>query len=205
MSQISGVIIALNEERLIQRAVRNMRPWVDELIVLDGGSTDRTVQKAQAAGALPFYRRFNRDFGDQKSFAISLCTSPWIFLLDADETCEESIWRGLRELSLSKDNVDIFGFSRKNTYSDDEEPTPSLGLVNWPDVQFRFFRDYVRFQGSLHESPVGWRKAHHFLDRSIIHHKARSRQKREDDLYFSMRPQDYPERLARGEVPSLAA
>jgi len=210
--KLSGILITLNEEKYIMRCLKNILPHVDEMIVVDGGSEDSTIDIAMDMGATVLVRPFQRDFGDQKSFAISKAIHPWIVLVDADEIFEQGLWNVIPHL-IAQTKYDIFGFSRKNIYADSIDINPDDAQDpkkwhNWPDIQHRLFRNYVRYSGKLHESPVGWKSSapmhyiSYYNQGSIIHHKTWQRQHIEDDLYFQMRPTDYPERLAREGYPN---
>jgi len=81
--RISAYIIACNEERIIARALESVR-WMDEIVVLDSGSTDDTVTLAKKYGARIAVEAF-KSFVHQKNRAMELCTGDWLFNLDADE------------------------------------------------------------------------------------------------------------------------
>ncbi|PCJ31976.1 MAG: glycosyl transferase [Gammaproteobacteria bacterium] len=81
---ISVFIIAKNEEDRIQKAIESVIDWVDEVIVIDSGSEDKTVQVAQASGAKVIYNSW-QGYGQQKRFGEDQCKHPWILNIDADE------------------------------------------------------------------------------------------------------------------------
>jgi glycosyltransferase involved in cell wall biosynthesis len=81
---ISCFIIALNEADRIGATIRSVRDWVDEVIVVDSGSTDGTVTLAEAEGARVIYNVWP-GFGQQKRFAEDQCRNAWLLNLDADE------------------------------------------------------------------------------------------------------------------------
>lgn len=81
--RISVYLITRNEERNIGRAIGSVR-WADEIVVLDSGSTDRTVEIAGALGAIVRVEEF-RGFVGQKNRAMELCSGGWLLNLDADE------------------------------------------------------------------------------------------------------------------------
>lgn len=85
MSSISVYILTYNEEEKIRDALESVS-WADEVIVVDSGSTDSTLNVARAHGArivqLPF-----EGFGKLRNQAIAACLNEWIFSLDADERC----------------------------------------------------------------------------------------------------------------------
>src|SRR5580658_110741 len=80
---LSVAMIAMNEESNLPRTLESVK-WADEVIVVDSGSKDRTIEIAQSFGAKTSYHAFG-GHGEQKNVALDLCTSEWIFLLDADE------------------------------------------------------------------------------------------------------------------------
>lgn len=81
---VSCFIIAFNEGDRIARTIASVSGWVDEVIVVDSGSTDDTVAVAQAAGADVIYNAWP-GFGQQKRFAEEQCRNDWLLNLDADE------------------------------------------------------------------------------------------------------------------------
>ena len=86
--QISVVIITFNEEANIGRTLRSVKPLVadgkGEIIVVDSGSTDRTVEIAKSYGARVFVEKW-KGFATQKNSAIEKAMGDWILSLDADE------------------------------------------------------------------------------------------------------------------------
>src|SRR5262249_49249308 len=86
--QLSVVIITFNEEANIGRTLASVQPLVSdskgEIIVVDSGSTDRTVQIAKSFGAKVFVEKW-KGFAVQKNSAIEKASGEWILSLDADE------------------------------------------------------------------------------------------------------------------------
>lgn len=80
---ISAFIITLDEADRIEAAIEALS-WADEVVVVDSGSTDGTVELARLAGAKIHYRKFD-GYGGQKAFAESLCMNNWVMNVDADE------------------------------------------------------------------------------------------------------------------------
>ena len=81
---ISVFIIAKNEEDRIGLTIKSVVGWVDEVIVVDSGSTDGTVKLAENLGAKVVFNEW-KGYGPQKVFAENLCKSNWVLNLDADE------------------------------------------------------------------------------------------------------------------------
>jgi glycosyltransferase involved in cell wall biosynthesis len=81
---ISAFIIAKNEADRISRAILSVRDWVDEVVVVDSGSTDETVKLSASLGARTAFNAWT-GFGPQKVFAEGLCRNKWLLNIDADE------------------------------------------------------------------------------------------------------------------------
>lgn len=94
---LSGVVITLNEADRIGRCVASMRAVCDDVLVLDSGSTDGTIDIARSLGARVEHRDWD-DFARQKNAAIERARHPWVLLLDADEWLEPGAQARLRAL-----------------------------------------------------------------------------------------------------------
>ena len=81
---LSVFIIAKNEEDRLPEAISSVKEWVDEVIVIDSGSDDRTVQVALNLGARVYYNQWE-GYGKQKVFGENKCKQKWILNIDADE------------------------------------------------------------------------------------------------------------------------
>ena len=88
-TKITGIIPTFNEELHIEAAIDSLS-FVDEILVIDSFSTDKTVQIAKDKGVRVIQREFD-DFSSQKNYAIDLANHSWIFLLDADERVPEKL------------------------------------------------------------------------------------------------------------------
>ena len=82
--QLSAIIITLNEERNLARALDSLASVADEVVVVDSGSVDGTRQIAESRGA-KFLPHAWEGYSDQKNFAASEAHHDWVFSLDADE------------------------------------------------------------------------------------------------------------------------
>lgn len=82
---VAAVIITKNEEAHLHECLASVIDWVDEVVVLDSGSTDRTKDIAEQLG-VRFYQNLEwPGFGRQRQIAQGYVTSSWCFWLDADE------------------------------------------------------------------------------------------------------------------------
>jgi glycosyltransferase involved in cell wall biosynthesis len=85
MTSVALVTIARDEERSIGRLIESAKNLVDEIILLDTGSRDRTVEIARAAGAKVHHFHWVDDFSAARNKALEKTTAPWRLILDADE------------------------------------------------------------------------------------------------------------------------
>ena len=91
----SVYMITLNEENNVAESLASVADFA-EVIIVDSGSTDRTLAIAEG---FPNVRVFHNDwpgFSEQKAYAMSLCSQPWVFNLDADELPTEDFLNEVR-------------------------------------------------------------------------------------------------------------
>jgi (heptosyl)LPS beta-1,4-glucosyltransferase len=113
---LSGVVITKNEADRIGRCVRSLVPICHEVVVLDSGSGDATVEIARAAGARVGYQDW-LGFARQKNAAIALATQPWVILLDADEWLEPSAQVAVRTLfERGIESADVWQLCRRTHF-----------------------------------------------------------------------------------------
>ena len=96
MRGISAVLITRNEERDIGRTLDALS-FVDEVVVVDSGSTDRTVELCTARGARVVSQPF-LGYGPQKRLAVSLASNDWVLCVDADEVVTPELARSIQDL-----------------------------------------------------------------------------------------------------------
>lgn len=78
-------MIVKNESELLEKAINTAKPFVNEIIVVDTGSTDQTPEIARKLGAIVANREWNGSFSDARNFSLDLASQPFIFVMDADE------------------------------------------------------------------------------------------------------------------------
>lgn len=94
--KISLCVIAKDEARVLPRMLRSVQGAVDEIIVVDTGSTDATAEIAASFGARVLHERFDDDFSAVRNVALAAARHPWILVLDADEVLAPGCARHLR-------------------------------------------------------------------------------------------------------------
>lgn len=148
---LSVTIVAQNEDRTIARVLAAVADIADEIVFLDSGSTDRTVEIAKSFG-VRFYHHDWLGYAEQKNEAIDLATGEWILSLDADEVLTPALVAEIRDLMRAGVPDEISGFRIPRVlYIGD---TPVRGGGFYPDAQLRLIRKSKgRFQPRIiHES-----------------------------------------------------
>jgi glycosyltransferase involved in cell wall biosynthesis len=112
---LSVVIIARNESARIARCLDSVS-WADEVIVLDGGSTDDTVAVARAHGARVEVAADWPGFGMQKNRALALASGRWILSLDADEWVDPSLAEAIRAIVADPASAPVWRMPRRSRY-----------------------------------------------------------------------------------------
>ncbi len=146
---ISVVINTLNEEKNLGFALRSVRSWVDEIIVVDMHSDDRTVEIAREFGAKVFFHE-RMGFADPaRAFALEQTSGEWILMLDADEVIPLPLSRELLRISRSG-SADAVYLHRLNYMLG--APLMYTNCGPHQDTQLRFFRQHhVRATASIHD------------------------------------------------------
>lgn len=114
MTKISAVIITYNEERNIARCIESVKPVVDEVVILDCFSQDRTREIAEAHGAT-FYLQEFLGFARQKNRAVALATHDVVLSLDADEYLSSELTQSILEVK-SNWTKDGYMFNRLSSF-----------------------------------------------------------------------------------------
>lgn len=131
--KISAVVICKNEEKHIEKALRSAA-WADEVLVVDSGSTDATLEIAERLGARILTREWT-GFAAQKQFAIDNAQNDWIFSLDSDEVISEELAREIETIRSAPSPADGYRIPRLSFYMG--RPIRHSGW--YPDRQLRFF------------------------------------------------------------------
>jgi glycosyltransferase involved in cell wall biosynthesis len=103
---IAAVINTRNEEKNLPYALRSVRPWVDEIIVVDMHSEDRTVEVARSFGARTFLHEPLGFADPARAFALEQATQPWALILDADEMVPAPLAHALKRIA-AEDRADV--------------------------------------------------------------------------------------------------
>ena len=148
--KISACIITKNEEKNMESYFKKIQGLVQEIILVDTGSTDRTVEIAREHGAKIYAYEWKQDFAAAKNYALQQATGDWIVCLDADEyfTSEsiENLKKYLKTVHNNK-KCDAIGVRIINIDKDkDDQEISSF-------VNMRVFRNRsnLRYKNAIHE------------------------------------------------------
>jgi len=146
---LSVILIAKNEEASIARALRSVA-WADEIVVVDSGSADRTVDIARELGAKVVVTGDWPGFGPQKNRALDLATGDWVLSLDADEWLTVASAEEIRRaIGAGVTGAAAFRMPRRSSFCGRFMRHSGW----WPDYVVRLFRrGSARFSDdSVHE------------------------------------------------------
>lgn len=148
MSTISLAMIVKNEEAVIARVLACARHFCDEMIIVDTGSTDRTIEFATGCGAQVHRFEWTDDFSAARNYAFSLCSCEWIIWLDADDVITNENIKQIIELKNNlPNNKDVIYFTYNIRHDEN-------GRCVFANERERLMRrsSGLRWRGRIHES-----------------------------------------------------
>lgn len=165
MAKLSVIIITKNEENAIGDCLESVK-WAHELIVVDSGSTDRTIEICKSYGAIVSIEKDWPGFGKQKNRALNLATNEWVLSIDADERVTPQLRDEiLNAIGKPATNV-AFRIPRKSSFCGQ--------FINhsgwWPDFVLRLFpRTDAKFSDDLVHERVLFNGKIKSLEEPFIH------------------------------------
>ena len=206
--KISYAIPVCNEHVEIQRLVsfllQNKRS-VDEIVVLfDSTNGTQSVEDYLRAKSVNceiswFPYQFDGDFAKMKNHLNSMCNGDYIFQVDADEMLTEFFIDVLPQMIQLNPQVDLYRIARVNKVTGLTQEhiqkwgwmVDSRGRVNWPDVQWRIYRNNpnIKWEGKVHEKITGY-NTHSILpleeEWALEHFKTIERQEKQNNYYNTL-------------------
>ncbi len=159
---ISLCMIVKNEEVNLARCLNSIKDVADEIIIVDTGSTDRTVEIAKSFGARVFNHPWEGNFSKARNYSLNYATCEWILILDADEEMDKEDAPRLKEITKNNNYEAIF-FVVKNKFADSTQESYANTI--------RLFKNFngTHYEGIVHNI-IRCRGKHLDSSLSIIHH-----------------------------------
>lgn len=148
LTKVSICMIVKNEEANIERCLTSLRTFADELIVVDTGSTDRTIDLCKAAGAQVYTFEWNGSFSDARNFSLDQATGDWVLWMDADEVLDVTSSVDWKE-RLLEETEPVLNIHLINYMGDSPDPNETFHIAHT-----RLFRNRIglRFLYNIHET-----------------------------------------------------
>lgn len=167
--KISVLILAKNEEDVIEECLKSVKDLADEIIVLDQNSTDKTATIAKKYTQKIFSTN-ESDFSKNRNLLASLAKGKWLMYLDSDELADNNLTSEVKRV-IVKDKFSAFYIPRKNYILGKEVRNGGW----WPDFAPRLIKknELIGWEGEIHESPKV-KGSFGYLKHPIIHYSARN-------------------------------
>lgn len=162
MPRLSLCMIARNEEAMLGDCLASVRGAVDEIVLVDTGSVDRTREIARAAGARVLERAWSDDFAAPRNLSLAEARGDYVLVLDADERLAsrsvEALCSVLREADPGFDGGMVRLHNAARTDATEEEVLSGAEAMGEPQPLARLFRnvDGLRYTGAVHETVAPW-------------------------------------------------
>ena len=148
-ANISATIITRNEASRIERCLASVQ-WMDDIVVVDSGSTDATCEIAKRYTRNVYHHNFD-NFADQKNYAADKTQHDWVFSLDADEEITPELAQEIQEVTANPKALSCYAVPRDNIYFGHP-----VNHVMGQDAPIRLYRkSRCKFEGPVHEKVVG--------------------------------------------------
>lgn len=145
--RITVSMMVKNEEELLPQALESIKDFADEIVVVDTGSEDRTVEIAESFGAKVYHHPWENNFAKHRNQTIDYATGEWIFILDADEQLDKEGVTLLKQ-AAEREDLNIIAI-------------PVISVIEAADKgsahnSIRMFRSNlgIRYEGSVHNEIV---------------------------------------------------
>ncbi len=133
MAKISACIISFNEEKKIEDCLKSLLDVVDEIVVVDSESTDKTIEIASVYTDFIYSRKFLGHIA-QKNLAVGKAQHDWILSLDCDERLSDDLRKSILEIKDEIGQYDAYRMARKTFYI-----YRWLNYCWYPDMKVRLF------------------------------------------------------------------
>ncbi|MEJ2163891.1 MAG: glycosyltransferase [Desulfobacterales bacterium] len=202
---VSCCMIIKDEEKYLARCLASVKPIVDEMIVVDTGSSDLSKDIATAFGAQVYDFEWQNDFAKARNFSLEKASGDWILIMDGDEVISPLDYKQFKQIVKSRPKAPIAYTIVTRNYSalanivgwvpNDGKYVKEEAAAGWiPSIKTRLFygRGQIWFEGAVHElvDPIVKRKGFKSKQCCIpVHHYGRldkERLTRKGEVYFEI-------------------
>ncbi|MBI3535772.1 MAG: glycosyltransferase family 2 protein [Deltaproteobacteria bacterium] len=180
IKKISLCMIVKNEEKILFKSLNSVKNLVDEMIVVDTGSSDRTKEIADSFGAKVFDFKWIDDFSAARNYSISKSSGDWILILDADEYLIEDDFESIRKC-INDNSKDVYCL--KWQFLNEKK-------TGFKSFKVGLFRNKIgiRYQGLAHEEILKGIDSSRWstIEATIFHEPALDRQKDKEAYYYEL-------------------
>ncbi|GFZ33525.1 glycosyl transferase [Clostridium zeae] len=168
-NEVSLCMIVKNEEKYLPRCLNSVKDIVDEMIIVDTGSTDRTVEIAKEFGSNVYFFQWNNNFSEARNESLRHATKDWILIIDADEEIykeDQELFKILLNSKLDEDAIYNFqGVSYSGNSINENNRTINLNP--------RLFKNNkgIHYEGAIHNQLIYNEKNYNVICEDVkIHH-----------------------------------
>lgn len=148
--RLSLCMIVRDNEDIIEECLTSIRPWVDEMIIVDTGSKDATPAIAERLGAKVSSFEWIDDFSAARNASFDRASGEWIFWMDSDDVIDESSGRKLRQLADGEHDDNVLGYVMQ-VHCPGEAGAEGGDVTVVDHVKLIRNRPDLRFEGRIHE------------------------------------------------------
>ncbi|QAA30594.1 glycosyltransferase [Clostridium manihotivorum] len=168
-NQVSLCMIVKNEEEYLPRCLASIKDIVDEIIIVDTGSTDRTLEIAKSFNAKTYFFKWNNNFSEARNESLKHASKDWILIMDADEELykeDQELVRILLNSKLDENAIYNFqGVSYCGNYIDENNKIINLNP--------RLFKNNIglHYEGAIHNQLAYSENNYHVICEDVkVHH-----------------------------------
>ncbi len=146
---LSAVILSFNSVKKLEKCIASLQNWADEIIIVDGQSSDGTIELCKRLSVKLFSHSFLGSFAQERNFGAKESKSQWILQLDSDEIVSEEFKNKCDQL-LPQTKYAAFKFGRRNNFLGH-----TFTYGGWYHLSQHLYKNnFARYEGRVHEKMI---------------------------------------------------
>ena len=166
--KISACLIVKNEEKYLDRCLQSIYKYVDEIIITDTGSTDKTIEIAKKYTDKIYFFEWINNFSAARNFCQSQANGDYIFWIDADEYFSRETCKNLISFINNNSTIDTFDIHRINIWENLITPSEYTQRVirnNWKFKWVFHIHEILECRHKYTDKKIDWISMYHNFDR----------------------------------------